>query len=127
MQLHELGLPVRIPAEVAVRGVLSRGQHYNLRARQGKRLAISLAQVSVTKPGRPPLALAEELVTSLLAVTSLSEPGQTWAHPDHEDMTDEELDAGEASGHLAISWRAARVVGHLLAVRARMRTELGMN
>lgn len=126
MRTHELGLPLRIPSETAVRGVLSRGEHYDLRAREGKRLAISLFNVDVTKPGRDPLPMTEELVAQLLTVTSLGQPGETWEHPDSSGATAAELDAGENSGHLALSWRTARVVARILAVRARMRTELGV-
>lgn len=126
MQLHELGLPLRIPSEAAVRGVLSRGQHYDLRARDGKRITVSLTAVHITKPGRPPVPLTEELVARMLTVAALAKDGETWKHPDSGDATPQELDAEEHSGHLTMAVRTGRVLARLLAVRAAMRTELGM-
>jgi hypothetical protein len=126
MQLHEVGLPFRVPSEDAVRGVFSRGQHYDLRVREGKQLHISLTEVRVTKPGRPSQPLTEELVARMLTVVALAKHGETYRHPDSGDATPEELDAGDNSGHVIMSQRSARVITRLLAVRALMRAELGM-
>lgn len=127
MQLHELGLPVRIPAEGAVRSVLSRGQHYNLRARQGKRITVSLAQVVIIKRGRAPMRMTEEAVADLLVVSALARSGEIWDEPGAVGRSSEELDAQEDSAHLYLSESAARVLARLLAVRAGMRRELGMS
>lgn len=126
MQLHELGLPLRIPSESSVRGVLSRGQHYDLRVREGKRVTVSLTQVHVIKPQRVPTPVPEDLVTTMLTVTRLARNGETWNHPDSDGATPEELDAGETSAHLHIPLRTGRVLARILSVRARLRTELGM-
>lgn len=126
MQLHELGLPLRIPSESAVRGVLSRGQHYDLKGSDGKRVTVALTRVHVTKPGRDPVPLLEETVATMLTVTALAQEGETWSSPNAGDATCEELDAGETSAHLHLSSRTARVLARVLSVRARMRTELGM-
>lgn len=127
MQLHELGLPVRIPAEVAVRSVLSRGQHYDLRVREGKRITVSLAEVTVIKPGRTPVRMSEEAVADLLTVAALARSGETWDSPRTEGRSSQELDAGDSSAHMYMSERSARVLARLLAVRAGMRRELGMD
>lgn len=126
MQLHELGLPLRIPSESAVCGALSRGQHYELRVRDGKRITVALAQVHVIKPDRAPTLIPEDLVATMLTVTRLARDGETWHHPDSNGATPEELDAGETSAHLHIPLRTGRVLARILSVRARMRTELGM-
>lgn len=127
MQLHELGLPVRIPAEVAVRGVLSRGQYYDVRVREGKRFTVSLTAVSLTKPGRAPVRMSEELVADMLTIAALAERGEAYEHPSGRGRTPEELDAGENSANVIMSKRSALVLVRLLSVRAAMRRELGMN
>lgn len=126
MRLHELGLPLRIPSEEAVRAVLARGDHYDLACHDGKRLTISLAAVRLTKPHGLPVPLAESLIADWLPVVTLGQPGETWRHPNSVGYTAAELDAHEGSAHLTVSPRTQRVLARLLAVRARMRTELGM-
>lgn len=109
------GLPLRIPSEDAVRGVLSRGGHYRINARHYRAFEVHLDRVLfVRADGYAAERVTEERVTELLTLVALAKPGDTYANPDHDEA--ETVD-------IQISARSARVLARVLSVRARMRTE----
>lgn len=112
------GLPVRIPAEDAVRGVLSREGSYRVNAREHKAFEVHLDRVLFSRAdGHAMERVPEEKVTELLTVLALAKEGE------HYDLPGDE---GAGTVGLHISMRAARVLVRVLSVRARMRTELGL-
>ena len=110
------GLPLRIPAEDAVRGVLSRGGSYRVNAREHKTFIVYLDRVLFLRVAGYALErVPEEKVTELLTVLALAKDGEHYDLPGDPD--------DHVSLHMSI--RAARVLARVLSVRARMRTEQG--
>lgn len=122
------GLPVRIPAEEAVRGVLSRGGNYRVNAREHKAFEVYLDRVLFSRAdGHAMERVPEERIAELLTLVVLAKSGDRYQHESNVGRSDEEIAADPSVMDLHLSVRAARVLARVLAVRALMRTELGMS
>lgn len=118
------GLPLRIPSEDAVRGVLSRGGNYRINAREHKAFEVHLDRVLFSSASGYAMELVpEEMVAELLTLVALAQPGEHFQHPAHEGRTEEDISADPTILDLKVSMRAARVLARVLSVRARMRAE----
>lgn len=118
------GLPLRIPSESAVRGVFSRGGNYRVNAREGKAFEIHLARVLfIRADGHAVERVPEEMVTELLTLTALAQPGEQFQHPSNVGRPEQDIATDPAVLDVAISPRGARVLARVLSVRARMRAE----
>lgn len=117
-------LPQRIPSEAAVTTTLSQGRVYRVKAGAGKVITVHLLSVTLTKPGQEPIAMSEASVGHLLVLARLVKKGETYIHSDNAHLTEQETDARPDAAFICVSPRAARVLCRVLAVRARLRTDL---